>query len=72
MAYYIGTKTQCDAYNNEVTQKENYQGSTTKWASITYHPTINDKCAIVANEKYTSELEMVEVLTSDWTTNPEI
>lgn len=63
--YYIGTKQQCEDYNQEVTEGENYQGGTTTWASVTQHPTEN-KCAIVAHEKYTSNLESLESLTQDW------
>jgi Holliday junction resolvasome RuvABC ATP-dependent DNA helicase subunit len=69
--YYTGTQQQCEAYNQEVTQGENYVGGTTRWANVITHPT-EDKFAIIAHEKYSSELEMLEVLTSDWITNPEI
>jgi hypothetical protein len=71
MAYYIGTKQECEDYDQVVTIGENYQGTTTSWASVIPHPT-EDKYAIVAHENYSSELEMLEVLTSNWTTNPEI
>lgn len=65
MMYYIGTRQQCEDYNQEVTIAENYQGGTTTWASVIQHPTEN-KCAIVAHEKYPSQLESLDVLTSDW------
>ena len=69
--YYIGTKQQCEDYNQDVTLGQNYQGTTTQWASVIEHP-IENKCAIVAHENYSSELEQVETLSSDWFPNLEI
>ena len=63
--YYIGTQQQCEDYNQEVTLGENYQGGTTTWASVIQHPT-ESKYAIVAHEKYTSNLQSLESLTQDW------
>ena len=71
MVYYIGTKQQCEDYNQDVTLGQNYQGTTTQWASVIEHPSEN-KCAIVAHENYSSELEQVESLSSDWFPNLEI
>lgn len=68
MAYLIGTKQECEDYNQDVTLGENYQGTTTQWASVIEHPTEN-KCAIVAHENYSSEMQEVEVLTEDWNDN---
>jgi hypothetical protein len=34
MAYYKGTKQECEKYNLFVIEKENYSGETTNWASI--------------------------------------
>ena len=65
MIYYIGTKQQCEDYNQEVTHGENYRGGTTTWANILEHPT-ESKCAIVAHEKYPSQLETIESLNQDW------
>lgn len=67
--YYIGTKQQCEDYNQEVADGENYQGTTIMWASVIEHPTEN-KFAILANKKYTSDLETVEKLGSDWYNDP--
>lgn len=69
MSYYIGTKQKCEDYNQLVTEGENYQGSTTSWASIVHHPTIEDKCAIVKHENYNAAMEEVEVLSEDWNDN---
>lgn len=55
--YYKGTKEQCEAYNLEVSQGENYQGSTTKWAEL---QEIEGGFYILKNDKYNSEMEMVD------------
>lgn len=65
MAYYKGTEAQCEAYNTEVVQGENYTGGTTRWAAV-HH--IEGECYILKAEPpmatmtYTSELIEVEQL----------
>ena len=63
--YYTGTEEECNAYLAEVNTGENYQGTTTKWAEVVKHPTQNNY-AILAHESYTSLLQSVESLPSDW------
>lgn len=63
--YYIGTKKQCEDYNQEVTLGQNYQGITRQWASVIEHPTEN-KCAIVKHDNYSTPMTEVETLTEDW------
>lgn len=55
---YIGTYEECKAYNNEVIEKENYDGiNTTDWCKpiecIGYW-------AVIANDKYPSSLTIVD------------
>ena len=38
MNYIIGTKEQCEAYNEHVTEQKNYNGVTTRWAEARKHP----------------------------------
>lgn len=54
--YYIGTKEECEAYNNLVTTGEGYHGTTTSWGRVLEHPT-NDIFAIIKNDKYEAPLE---------------
>ena len=65
MAYYIGTKTACEAYNNEVTQGEEYNGATTKWSEVIRHATLSKFC-IKAHKSYPSNMTHKEILSSDW------
>lgn len=59
MQYIKSTKEQCEAYNNEVTQGENYQGSTTQWAEV---QEIEGGFYIAVHPDYTTELETVSKL----------
>lgn len=65
MAYYIGTKTQCEEYNNKVTKGEGYSGITTVWSKPEKHPT-QSIFKIAAHEKYSSEMTYKEVLADSW------
>lgn len=60
MTYLKGTKEELEAYNEEVTIGENYQGGTTQWAEIIE---TEEGLYIAYNEEYPSELEKVEELT---------
>ena len=63
--YYTGTQEQCEAYNTEVTLRENYQSSTSRWANVVEHPNGTD-FAILKNSTYESELNELETLPDDW------
>ena len=63
--YYLGTKTKCDAYNVEVTNGENYSGTTLKWAETIKH-TSKEEYAIIAHDDYPSLMNTIEELPSDW------
>jgi hypothetical protein len=65
MAYYIGTKQECEAYNQIVTDGENYQGTTARWSEPIEHPT-QVLYAIVKHDNYSSDMEEVEVLPENW------
>ena len=66
--YYTGTQEQCEAYNTEVTLRENYQSSTSRWANVVEHPNGTD-FAILKNSTYESELDELETLPDDWNPN---
>lgn len=59
MQYIKATKKQCEAYNQEVTQGENYQGSTSQWAEV---QEIEGSFYIAVHPDYTTELETVNKL----------
>lgn len=65
--YYISTnKSDLEAYNNLVSQGEHYDGLTTvRWANVIEHKDGN-LFAILKNDKYETDLETVEALSSDW------
>tara|TARA_R110000850_G_scaffold4647_1_gene20628 strand:+ start:49 stop:261 length:213 start_codon:yes stop_codon:yes gene_type:complete len=64
MAYYIGTKTKCNNYDNKVIIGENYV-SGDNWANPIQHPT-SGKWAILKHDNYTSEMILESELSSDW------
>lgn len=68
MAYYIGTKTKCEEYNQQVCEGEKYKGSTSSWSNVIRHAT-QSKFAIVKHEKYSSDMQEVESLSEDWFTS---
>ena len=68
--YYTGTQEQCEAYNTEVTLRENYQSSTSRWANVVEHPNGTD-FAIFKNSTYESELDELETLPDDWSAEEE-
>lgn len=57
--YYKGTEQECLDYNNQVTQGENYQGTTKRWANPIE---IEGSWYILKHEKYNSDLEVVNEL----------
>jgi len=59
MEYLKGTFEQITAYNEQVTQGENYKTPTTQWAEPLQ---IGEHWYILKNEKYPSDLETVNEL----------
>jgi len=55
--YYKGTEQECIGYDATVTAGENYQGTTTHWASPIYS---EGNWYIAKNDKYSSSMEEVE------------
>lgn len=66
--FCIGTQEQCQAYDAKVTLAQGYNGTTTRWATPTAHPT-NGTYAIVAFDGIEPDDEMlvVQVLDETWT-----
>lgn len=58
MEYLKGTKEQLEAYNEEVTKGECYQGSTQCWSDV---QEIEGEFFIAFNENYPSDLEKGEI-----------
>tara|TARA_R110002110_G_scaffold7307_5_gene37122 strand:+ start:975 stop:1187 length:213 start_codon:yes stop_codon:yes gene_type:complete len=63
--YYTGSKSECEAYNTKVVKGEKYSGSTLRWANVRKR-NLKDEYAILAHSKYTSTLNSMESLPSDW------
>ena len=64
--YYIGTQAECNAYNEQVKQGENYDGvDTTDWATPIAHPNGTDY-AIIKHDNYTSSMTSQDSLGDDW------
>lgn len=65
--YYISTnKSDLEAYNSLVSQGEHYDGTTTTdWANVIEHP-ITGQFAILQHQKYQTDLNTVDALSSDW------
>jgi len=65
--WYTGSKSQCDYYDDKVTNGEGYNGTTTRWAEPRKHP-VEDKWAIVKHKNYEeATMEYVAELDSTWT-----
>ena len=62
MQYIKATKKQCEAYNEEVKQGENYQSTTSQWAKVIE---IQGNFYIAKHPKYSTELEIVKKLPQD-------
>lgn len=64
--YYIGTKADCTAYNEQVKVGEGYDGVyTTDWATPIEHPNGVD-FAIRKHDEYPSTMTEVSQLGEDW------
>lgn len=85
MNYIIGTKEQCELYNEHVTELKNYNGVTMKWADAKKHPTqdvwsiVEEPSVPVFSEGDSPELlieglngvVVVKQLSDDWTPDEE-
>ena len=69
--YYKGTKTKCEDYNQLVTQGENYESSTTGFASVNAHKNGID-FAILKHENYESDMTLIDKIPDGWFNNLEI
>jgi hypothetical protein len=56
--YLKGTKAQCEAYNQEVINKEHFVDSTTGYSKVDAHQNGVD-FSILIHPKYKSELEII-------------
>ena len=59
MAYIKATKAECEAYNQVVTQGENYQGTTTSYDEV---KKIKGNFYITKHPNYTTNLKIVNEL----------
>jgi hypothetical protein len=60
--YYISqNKTDLENYNALVNEGENYNGTTQQWCDIIKHQE-KELFAIIINEKYKTELELLDFL----------
>lgn len=66
MQYIKATKKQCDDYNAEVTQGENYQSTTSQWAEV---QEIKGSFYIALHPNYSTELEIINELPTQDETN---
>ena len=64
--YYIGTQEEAENYDNIVTQGEDYNGTTTRWAEPRQHPTQLDLYSIIKHTSYDDSMQWVEVLDESW------
>ena len=70
MAFYIGTKSACEAYNEKVSNQLGFTGSlTARWSDVCRHPA-KSLFRVVAHGSITpdegSGLKLVDTLTDDW------
>ena len=74
--WYIGTREECEAYDQKVAREERYTGNvTSRWANPRQHPD-GSKWAIVANNSIEpqedSNLIFEVQLSEDWTPEVEL
>jgi len=70
MSYYIGSKEECDNYNQQVKEEKGLVEDII-WANVVKHPT-KDKYAIYVCPAVESQLEQVDMLDETWTYNEEL
>lgn len=64
--YYTGTESECQAYNNEVTQSSNYDMvHCLRWADLIEHKD-GGLFAVKSHPDFPSELTQLEQLPEDW------
>jgi hypothetical protein len=69
--YYIGTKTDCLAYNDQVTLGEKYKSSTVRWDNFIRNEN-GQGFAILKHDNYESNMILVESLPDTWNNDNEI
>ena len=69
--YYTGTKQECEGYNIIVTEGENYQSSTNRWANVTSNQNGID-FAILKHENYESDMTLIDKIPDSWYNDLEI
>jgi hypothetical protein len=67
---YIGKKSDCEAYNEKVSNQLGFKGSlTARWSDVRRHPA-KSLFSVIAHARITpdegSGLKLVETLTPDW------
>jgi hypothetical protein len=58
MSFYIGTKSECEAYDAQVSEAENYQSPTQNWFTPIELP--DNSYAVMKHASYPSSLQEVE------------
>lgn len=68
MAFYIGTKTACEAYDKKVSNQLGFKGSlTARWSDVRRHPS-KSLFSVIAHATIEAQgLTFKEELTPDWT-----
>jgi lysylphosphatidylglycerol synthetase-like protein (DUF2156 family) len=69
--YYIGTKQECEDYNNQVTLGERYKFSTVRWENVSHHKN-GIEFAIFKHKNYESEMQTIDKIPDSWSNNSEI
>jgi hypothetical protein len=63
--YLKGTQIECEAYNQEVIDRENFTASTTGYATVNAHQNGVD-FAILKHDQHESEMETIDEIPKDW------
>jgi hypothetical protein len=69
--YYIGTKQECQDYNNQVTLGEKYKSYTVRWENVIRNEN-GQGFAILKHDNYESNMILVESLPNNWNNDNEI
>lgn len=62
MAFYIGSKQECEDYNKQVTAGENYKPKTIQWSRVVFDE-YHNAYAIKKHENYLADMQEIENLT---------
>jgi hypothetical protein len=63
--YYIGTKMDCLAYNDQVTLGEKYKSYTVRWENVVRNEN-GPGFAILKHDNYESDMTLVDSLPDTW------